>query len=233
MGERNLNGNKGGRPFSRVPDDLLEEVREMYDDGKTPADIRKALRDRGTSVSLPAIKEAVGEVTQTLEGAAQTEIPGCAVSFESRVDAEVFREIPLDIRTIAEDMIRGGSSPSAIVQVLGRYRVPVSLKSVEAYRDERLANKDTEASLSTTYATELRNLYAFIADIRAKRAEIYNNIPEYERNSAKMFVELTKLELEGVKALTQLLKVVNQDNSEDRENAIQEIRDKLKIGDES
>jgi len=233
MGERNLNGNKGGRPFSRVPDDLLEEVREMYDDGKTPADIRKALRDRGTSVSLPAIKEAVGEVTQTLEGAAQTEIPGCAVSFESRVDADVFREIPLDIRTIAEDMIRGGSSPSSIVQVLGRYRVPVSLKSVEAYRDERLANKDTEANLSTSYATELRNVYNFMADMRIKAADIYMEMPEYERNSAKMYLKLKELELDGAKVMTQLLKVVNQDNSETVQNAIQEIRDRLKIGDES
>jgi hypothetical protein len=233
MAERVLKGDKGGRPFSRVPNDLLEEVREMYDDGKTPADIRKALQARGTSVSLPAIKEAVGEVTQTLEGAAQTEIPGCAVSFESRVDADVFREIPLDVRTIAEDMIRGGSSPSAIVQVLGRYRVPVSLKSVEAYRDERIANKDTEANLSTTYATELRNICAFMADMRAKAADIYREMPEYERNSAKTYLKMKELELDGAKAMTQLLKVVNQDNSEDVQSAIQEIRNKLKIGGES
>ena len=176
--KRMKSGPKGaGRPIGTFPKKYESLALEMWRDKKSLDDIRQTLITMGYNISMKAIQDTVERpifvpVVVPASPTKKFDLSSAAFGY--------------DEKTLVDDLILEGETPSKILEVLAAHGLEPSLEEVAAYvvrRSEELSKLD-KATL------EQQRLVNRSRSTHSKLLEVWRNMPEYKKYSEKTFIAL-------------------------------------------
>jgi hypothetical protein len=204
---------------------MLPAVKAMAHGGKTVEAVREFLKLNGYMVERAAIARqmtdgpTLGHCSLPLTGAVP--IP---MARPTSID-----DLPDDMLVVVTDMMRGRRNARSVQSMLQSFGYDMPETAIEQYADAHsadIAPTDTAGRLASAAMV----LEAHTRIIRGQAIRIFRTLPESDKADMKTYVALSKLGIDGQKALIEALRSIPSGETDtDVTQALRDIERKLGV----